>query len=143
SGAAVVLVLIVGFFILVAIAGILAAIAIPAYQDYTVRARIATSINAAAPVKLAVAEYWTTSGECPANGEGGILAADDYAGPSTQSVDTGTMGDSNRCGIQITLQDVGADTAGQRIWLEFDPEAGSWACSAEVADKYLPAMCRG
>ena len=143
AGAAVILVLIVGFFIVVGVLGILAAIAIPAYQDYTVRARISQSIDSAAPVKLAVAEHHASHGECPVNGEGGILAAADYAGPSTQSIDAGTMGDSDLCGVQITRPEVGADTAGQRIWLEFDPGAGTWSCSGEVADRYLPARCRG
>ena len=53
------------------------------------------------------------------------------------------MDDSGRCAIQITLADPGTGTEGQRIWLELDPADGSWDCSAEVEDRYLPTTCRG
>jgi len=51
--------------IVIAILGILAAIAIPAYQDYSVRAKVSEGIAAAAPAKLAVAEYFQSEGGWP------------------------------------------------------------------------------
>ena len=54
--------------IVIAILGILAAIAIPAYQDYSIRAKTSEAINTAAPAKLAVSEYYQS--------EGGVLPAD-------------------------------------------------------------------
>ncbi|NBS47203.1 MAG: prepilin-type N-terminal cleavage/methylation domain-containing protein, partial [Betaproteobacteria bacterium] len=51
--------------IVIAIVGILTAIALPAYQDYTTRARVSEVILAAGPAKLAVAEAAQTSGELP------------------------------------------------------------------------------
>ncbi len=51
--------------IVVAIIGILAAIAIPAYQDYTVRAKVGEGINALAPAKMAVSEFYISSGWMP------------------------------------------------------------------------------
>ena len=51
--------------IVIAILGILAAIAIPAYQDYSVRAKISEGIASAAPAKLAVAEYFQSEGLWP------------------------------------------------------------------------------
>ncbi len=52
--------------IVVAIIGILAAIAIPAYQDYTIRAQVTEGINLADAVKVAVADYYTQNGTFPA-----------------------------------------------------------------------------
>ena len=51
--------------IVIAIIGILAAIAIPMYQDYTVRAKVGELLNAASPCKLAVAESFATNGALP------------------------------------------------------------------------------
>jgi type IV pilus assembly protein PilA len=54
--------------IVVAIIGILAAIAIPAYQDYTIRAQVTEGLNLADGVKVAVADYYTQNGAFPAAG---------------------------------------------------------------------------
>ena len=53
--------------IVIAILGILAAIAIPAYQDYSIRAKVSEAINVASPAKLAVAEYLQSEGDWPLN----------------------------------------------------------------------------
>src|SRR5580658_6711603 len=51
--------------IVVAIIGILAAIAIPAYQDYTVRAQVTEGMNLASPVETGIAEYFANTGSFP------------------------------------------------------------------------------
>ena len=53
--------------IVIAILGILAAIAIAAYQDYSIRAKVSEAINVASPAKLAVAEFLQSEGDWPAN----------------------------------------------------------------------------
>jgi len=51
--------------IVVAIIGILAAIAIPAYQDYTIRSQVTEGLNLASAVKTSVAEYYAQNGTWP------------------------------------------------------------------------------
>ena len=53
--------------IVVAIIGILAAIAIPAYQDYTIRSQVTEGLSLASAVKAGVAEYYANYGSWPAN----------------------------------------------------------------------------
>ena len=53
--------------IVVAIIGILAAVAIPAYQDYTIRAKVTEIIGLGAAAKTSISEYYTSVGEMPAN----------------------------------------------------------------------------
>jgi type IV pilus assembly protein PilA len=53
----------------VAVGGILAAIAIPAYQDYTLRAEVAAALVEAAALKMAIAEYYASEGELPTDAE--------------------------------------------------------------------------
>ncbi|MDX1518235.1 MAG: pilin, partial [Woeseiaceae bacterium] len=64
----------------VATAGILAAIAIPAYQDYTVRAKVAEGLNLAASVKAGVAEYYLEYGRYPDAHVAAAMSLDGDAG---------------------------------------------------------------
>lgn len=123
--------------------GILAAIAIPQYQQYVIRAKIATVIATAAPMKADIASWHSQYGHCPENGEGPIGPAKTYASGNITTIETGKVQDSDRCGIQITLRDLSSDDAdGKRIWLELDATSGHWTCSSDVKNLFLPTDCR-
>jgi type IV pilus assembly protein PilA len=125
--------------IVVAIIGILAAIALPAYSDYTIRAKVSELAVAADACKTSVAEYFNSQG---------VLAPDlatagctsnptKYAGAMTYDAATGA----------ITVASAIANVAGNFV-LEptAAPVVGSpidWKCTGStIAQKYLPANCR-
>ena len=72
--------------IVVAIIGILAAIAIPAYQDYTVRAKVSEALAFASEAKASVSEYYATSGAMPANGTQAAVNKDALRWPTTTTL---------------------------------------------------------
>jgi type IV pilus assembly protein PilA len=79
--------------IVVAIIGILAAVALPAYQDYTVRANVSEGLSLAGGAKLAVSEVYASSGSFPeTNSAAGIAAANTIKGNAVDSVTVGTAG---------------------------------------------------
>ena len=132
--------------IVIAILGILMAIAIPAYQDYTVRAQVSEGMNLAGAAKLAVAETKSSTGEFPTgNLAAGVATATSIQGNNVQSVTVGTSGE-----ISI-LYSGGAAINGQTLVLhpEFDGGSVVWTCddtkaatAGTVAMKYRPSNCR-
>ncbi len=153
--------------IVVAILGILASIAIPAYQDYTIRAKVAEGLSLAAAAKTAVTEYYSSSGSWPAdNTEAGL--PEDATKISGKWVKSVTVEDGL---ITITYQNLGdlKDSKGAAIAepaLSLEPfdNGGSieWVCGkamgiatgatngqmnapakvTTIPAEYLPANCR-
>lgn len=127
--------------IVVAIIGILAAVALPAYQDYTVRAKTSEVVLAASGGKTAVAEARQTLGHMPANLTSAGFST--QVSPYVSSVNytlasgvatiiaTASSKESKISGSTVTL--AGSDNAEGVI---------SWTCSGSIAAKYLPANCR-
>ncbi|HFA2546259.1 TPA: pilin, partial [Neisseria gonorrhoeae] len=73
--------------IVIAIVGILAAVALPAYQDYTARAQVSEAILLAEGQKSAVTEYYLNNGKWPANnGDAGVASSSSIIGKYVESV---------------------------------------------------------
>jgi type IV pilus assembly protein PilA len=129
--------------IVIAIIGILAAIAIPAYQDYIVRSKVSEGLNMAGAAKLAVAETYDSTGRYPIgdNPSYGLPTAASISGTYVTSIeaaaDTGI--------VTITYFNTHPDVDANTIVLEPTEGAGSmkWTCSsAAIPTKYLPSNCR-
>jgi type IV pilus assembly protein PilA len=152
--------------IVVAIIGILAAIAIPAYQDYTIRAQVTEGLNLAGAVKAGVAETYANTGSWPADltAAGGNTSAPPsgkYVGSlavTTGSISinygggTAVQANSNINGKVLVLQPK-ISANGDVIWncgyktlVGSDPSSGASgvvaATGTTVLPKYLPQNCR-
>lgn len=129
--------------IVVAIIGILAAIAIPAYLDYAIRSQVAHGINLAAGAKVAVAEYYQDQGVYPGdNATAGLAAAATITGKYVVQVEITGAGL-----IQVTFgKDVNIKILNAVMTITPFDNSGSvsWACSgdATLVDKWLPPACR-
>ena len=146
--------------IVVAIIGILAAIAIPAYQDYTVRAQVTEGLNLASDMKAAVGEAFANDGEWPAdNAAVGITAAKSGKYVTDVSINVGTIeitygnqanADALAAGQNVLALRPTVSPNGDIIWNcgykaeeGADPASGgSTANATDVVEKYLPSSCR-
>ena len=139
--------------IVVAIIGILAAVALPAYQDYTVRAKVSEAILQAAPAKLAVSET--------ASSQGGLASVTStntgYSFPSATNYVSGVAvtGSGSAVAVEVTL--TGIPQLGPNNRITFRPTEATansgqltWNCTSSsgatnatnVVAKYLPSVCR-
>lgn len=138
--------------IVIAIVGILAAIALPAYQDYTIRAEVSEALAYAAEAKTSIAEFYATRGQMPTAAQAGIetnpntavIASIKYADNS------GLIGIGLQAGVTpngvlnegFTLSAVTVATSRSVRWVcGTDTQAGGLASDIDV--KYLPSSCRG
>jgi type IV pilus assembly protein PilA len=128
--------------IVVAIIGILAAIAVPQYQDYTIRSKLTEALNLAAPAKLAVAESYASLGRMPTdNAEAGIADTIESKYVTSVVITDGV--------VAITLggtEGIAGVVDGKIITMtpniDADETRVDWTCTSDADNKYLPANCR-
>ena len=128
--------------IVIAIVGILAAIALPAYQDYVARAQLAEAMSLASGAKTAVAETQSNTGTTPTTNTAAGLAVDtSITGKYVEKVAVGAGG-----AIVATMKTDGVATgvSGKTLTLtpSFNDGSVSWVCTSSADAKYKPAACR-
>lgn len=129
----------------VPMAGILAAIALPAYQDYTIRAKVAAELVQVPALKAAVIEHRDRTGACAEEGTAGPAAtARAASGTALETVAFGRLADG-RCAFEVTLAGIGPQADGLTL-IYAAPVAdgdGRWDCSGgTLPPRYRPAPCR-
>jgi type IV pilus assembly protein PilA len=129
--------------IVVAIVGILAAVALPAYQDYTKRAHVSEGLSLAEGAKSAITEYYSDKGVWPTdNKAAGIATSTNIKGNAVVSV---TVDHSK---ITVAFNEKVDSAQSLVLKASASATAGSveWACNAaagtNVNPKWLPARCR-
>jgi type IV pilus assembly protein PilA len=129
--------------IVVAIIGILAAIAIPAYQDYTIRAQVSEGLNLSGGAKAAVTEYFQDRGILPTtNAQAGLGAAASITGKYVSSVTVGADG------VLTVLYGNEAHSVINTNSVLMSPDTTSggsvqWDCAGSgILPKHLPSACR-
>jgi len=128
--------------IVVAIIGILAAVALPAYQDYTVRAKVSEVVLAASGGKTAVAEAFQTLGHMPdTQASAGVT---NQSSPYVSGVVYASTA-SNVATITATASAKEAKISGSTIILTGTANSDGvvdWVCTGTILAKYKPANCR-
>ena len=146
--------------IVVAIIGILAAIAIPAYQDYTIRAQVTEGLNLAGDLKAAVAENFAGTGAWPVNNasvgvvnvKSGKYVAGVLISTGTINITYGLQANANLILTPVLSLRPMVSANGDVIWIcgraavpagAVNPASGASAADATtVVAKYLPKTCR-
>jgi len=128
--------------IVVAIIGVLASIALPAYQDYIVRSQVSDAIVLLDSARVDVNIDVPSSGAFPANaaalaalgtgitGSYGVLTTGNISNPNGDLIYTFTSGNANIVGKNVTYSLV--------LDVNLNPQ---WSCSSNLAEKYKPKDC--
>jgi type IV pilus assembly protein PilA len=131
--------------IVVAIIGILAAIALPAYQDYVVRTKVSETILAASGMKNSVAEFFQTRSQMPLNASIGVVTQTSRYVNLVQwawlSSTTGTITADIPAGADVPTTVRGANIVLSAVG---DTSTGviTWTCGGSVPLKFRPASCK-
>jgi type IV pilus assembly protein PilA len=134
--------LIVAAVCCIPVVAILAAIALPAYQDYVLRAKVAEAVMLTEPLKAEIADFHERENRCAGNGDEGFGTESSYATAQIASIRLGSF-ENEKCGFELRLRNTNSNRIdGKPIWLEYDADDGSWSCTSEIDNRYLPQTCR-
>ncbi len=141
--------------IVVAIVAILAAIAIPAYQDYITKAQFTESQTVSDSMKTPIQDFYSQTGTCPTIGKNGLAKTSaSYGGKYVATATVVTPGTSTIgtpiCDVKVTFKaaSVSKPLISKVVLFQGSDNGGSysWRCSSTgatgIADKYLPQTCR-
>lgn len=137
--------------ITVAIIGILAAVALPAYQDYTIRAKMSEVILAASTCRTAISEVYQAGGSAPGANNWGCEGGNSRYVQLVETDDNGT--------VTVTARAISSGVDGRKVSMvpyiggapadsstQMGQSISEWRCgpatSAGVSAKYLPSSCR-
>lgn len=130
--------------IVIAIIGILAAIAIPAYTDYTTRARVTEAMTTASAMKTTVSENIISAGGTTKPTSGNCVGVNQFAASSSSSTKNV---DSAACADTTGIITVTTTSAAKSVPLVLTPtyagDGVKWTCTTTGDKKYVPAECRG
>ena len=118
--------------IVVAIIGILAAIALPAYQDYTVRAKVSEGLSLASGAKATVSENLAAGAAA-----GACAGVDDASVGRTQL----SCADGVLTAV-VTTDITDPETVNIILTPSMTASGVDWGCTSDADDKYVPAECR-
>ena len=131
--------------IVVAIIGILAAVAIPSYQDYTARAQVSEAVNLNAGLKTPFSEYFLDKGVWPAISNLGAQTKGKYVAGITADAEGKN---TTPVTITATMQSTGVNKAIQKATIELKGVVAGggtidWTCGkGSIDEKYLPGACK-
>jgi type IV pilus assembly protein PilA len=128
--------------IVVAIIGILAAVAIPAYQDYIARAQVSEVVGLTASGKMAFSEHFANNGKWPSTAD---LVMGNVSGKYVSNITITAGADaSTTLIVRATMMSAGVNAALQDATFELSSADGKiWDCTGgTIGSKYRPASCR-
>jgi len=135
---------IVELMIVVGIIGILASIALPMYNDYMTRAKVAEAVNLLGGLKVPMVEYFWAESRWPSV----ALIGGKTSGNYTSLVESRVWDDGGtRYGVQATMKN-DPKIGNKKLIMRYIPEIVDWECTTEglgdegIPQKYLPAPCR-
>lgn len=130
--------------IVVAIIGILAALAIPAYEDYIARSQVTESLELLAGGKTPMAEFYADHGRWP-SAAGSVMSTTRGRYTANVVIALGAASTVDNITLRATLasSDVSAVALGKSVLLLTRDGGRTWKCSGEtLTSEYLPAACR-
>ena len=131
--------------IVVAIIGILAAVAIPAYQDYIARAQVSEAVSLSAGGKTPMAEYMADKGSWPVNASD-VMGNQAGKYTSTVTISVGAGLTTASATLQAKIKNAGVNSAitGGQLNLSTSDSGKTWTCTTAgtLGAKYVPSSCR-